>query len=96
VRTFASAPTGSGLLDELSRNNSQLIERIDELQGALTSRIVIEQAKGVLCARHQLTMSQAFEALRRGARSNRLKLPDLARRVVEEAQTPSEITRYLA
>jgi GAF domain-containing protein len=57
-----------------------------ELQGALDSRVVIEQAKGVLVGRHGLTTRQAFERLRRQARDERRPLRDVARSVVEAAE----------
>jgi GAF domain-containing protein len=56
-----------------------------QLQGALDSRVVIEQAKGVLVARQGGTLQDAFESLRREARSSNMKLADLARRIVAEA-----------
>lgn len=54
-----------------------------QLQTALVSRVVIEQAKGVLSARGDLTVEQAFSALRRYARAQRKSLTDLAREVVD-------------
>jgi GAF domain-containing protein len=56
--------------------------RAEQLQSALNSRIVIEQAKGVLAARHALVMEDAFERLRRHARSNRRRLAEVAADVV--------------
>ncbi|MGW6022657.1 ANTAR domain-containing protein [Streptomyces sp. NPDC055099] len=53
-----------------------------QLQEALVSRIVIEQAKGVLAERWKCTVDEAFAALRRHARSNRLRLAECARQVV--------------
>ncbi|MFC8131787.1 ANTAR domain-containing protein [Streptomyces sp. NPDC057302] len=53
-----------------------------QLQEALTSRIAIEQAKGVLAERWKCTVDEAFEALRRHARANRLRLAECARQVV--------------
>jgi GAF domain-containing protein len=58
----------------------------EELQGALDSRVVIEQAKGVLVGRHGLTTRQAFERLRRQARDQRRPLPEVARAVVSAAE----------
>jgi AmiR/NasT family two-component response regulator len=72
-----------------------LVERVNQLQTALDSRIVIEQAKGMLAAWHELDVDRAFTLLRRGARSSHLRIHDLARRVVEERRTPPEIAKYL-
>ena len=57
-----------------------------ELQGALDSRVVIEQAKGVLVGRHGLTTRQAFERLRRQARDQRRPLTEVASAVVSAAE----------
>jgi GAF domain-containing protein len=57
-----------------------------ELQGALDSRVVIEQAKGVLVGRHGLTPRQAFERLRGLARDQRRSLAEVAAAVVDAAQ----------
>ena len=54
-----------------------------QLQRALDSRVVIEQAKGMLAEQLQVTVDQAFEAMRRHARSNGRKLHDVATEVVE-------------
>jgi GAF domain-containing protein len=57
-----------------------------ELQVALDSRVVIEQAKGVLVGRHGLTTRQAFERLRRQARDQRRPITEVARAVVSAAE----------
>ena len=54
----------------------------EQLTGALNSRILIEQAKGVLAERHHLDMEQAFASLRTHARNNNRRLSDLAHEVV--------------
>jgi GAF domain-containing protein len=57
-----------------------------ELQGALDSRVVIEQAKGVLVGRHAITPRQAFERLRGQARDQRRPISQVAQTVVSAAQ----------
>ena len=59
---------------------------VAQLRQALTSRIWIEQAKGVLAATRGVGPDQAFQQLRRRARSSSRKLADLAQEVVQEAQ----------
>lgn len=53
-----------------------------QLQQALNSRIIIEQAKGLLAGRHAMTPDAAFEIMRGFARSSRMKIHDVASRVV--------------
>lgn len=62
-----------------------------QLQEALDSRIAIEQAKGILAERYGLGVEEAFELMRRAARSNRMKLRVLAESVVGSRETPAEI-----
>ncbi len=54
----------------------------EELNHALNSRIVIEQAKGMVAERARLTMEQAFSTLRYHARSHNLRLVDVAQDVI--------------
>ena len=75
--------------------NAHLVAKTKQLETALASRIVIEQAKGVIATRHGIDMKAAFEALRRGARSSQTSLHVLAEHVVEQRETPWEIARYL-
>lgn len=58
----------------------------EQLQGALNSRIVLEQAKGVLAQQMGSTPDAAFEVLRRRARAGHVRLTDLARSVVDEVE----------
>ena len=53
-----------------------------QLTNALTSRIVIEQAKGMIAERGELPMDEAFTRLRRHARNNNLRLAEVARDIV--------------
>ena len=54
-----------------------------QLSAALTSRIVIEQAKGVIAERRQVSVDTAFALLRRHARDRNLRLAELARATVD-------------
>jgi GAF domain-containing protein len=54
----------------------------EQLNHALNSRIVIEQAKGMVAEREGLTMEQAFSRLRDHARNHNLRLVDVARDVI--------------
>ncbi|KOG87687.1 GAF and ANTAR domain-containing protein [Streptomyces varsoviensis] len=58
-------------------------ERVGQLQTALNSRIIIEQAKGALGARLDIAPDAAFERLRAYARARGTSLTLLCRRVVE-------------
>ena len=61
--------------------------RVAELQHALDARILIEQAKGMLAERSGTTPDEAFTALRHHARTHRRKLHDVARAVLDGAET---------
>ena len=65
-----------------------------QLQRALTSRIVIEQAKGVTGERLGLGMDDAFDALRRYARSNNLRIANLAAAVVDGSFDTGRLIRH--
>jgi hypothetical protein len=82
--------------DDLVAQCVQLYARVAQLETALETRIVIEQAKGVLAARLHMSVDDAFQVLRLGARSSRMRIHDLAQRVVEDSATPEPITRALA
>jgi len=67
----------------------------EQLHTALQTRIVIEQAKGVLVERHSLVPDQAFEALRRGARSTGRRIHDVAAEIVAGTHTPLPVLRHI-
>jgi len=68
------------------RTLAQSNRLVDQLQHALDSRIVVEQAKGKLCERLGISVSDAFELMRRHARSNGIRL-----RVVAEGVMAGEL-----
>ncbi|WP_026423662.1 GAF and ANTAR domain-containing protein [Actinokineospora inagensis] len=71
-----------GLLQARSIRNQEVVA--EQLQYALTSRITIEQAKGVLAERYGVDIASAFTMLRRHARARGTRLSDLARTVVTD------------
>ena len=64
------------------RATQSSVVREEQLQLALDSRIVIEQAKGIIGERGDVSMNEAFVRLRRYARNNNLRLADVAVRVI--------------
>ena len=56
----------------------------EQLQGALNSRITIEQAKGALAQREAISIDVAFELLRGQARSTRRTLLEVAQDLLAE------------
>lgn len=56
--------------------------RVAQLQHALNSRVVIEQAKGILAERHGVGTEEAFRLLRRHARDHNLKMSEAAQSVL--------------
>jgi GAF domain-containing protein len=65
-------------------HGQQQTELAGQLQGALDSRVVIEQAKGILAERHQLSMREAYERLRTQARAERRRLNDVSAQLVKQ------------
>jgi GAF domain-containing protein len=68
-----------GILQERSIRETHILN--EQLQRALESRVLIEQAKGVLAAVGSLDMDQAFTTLRDYARAHHLTLRDVAQQV---------------
>lgn len=69
-----------GLLQERSLRRQEVLT--EQLQTALNSRVVIEQAKGLVAERLGVDMQGAFAALRGYARGRNLKLGEVAGRVI--------------
>jgi len=79
VQAMADVAT-IAILQERAIASAELLT--EQLQGALNSRIVVEQAKGVVSRDHDVSVDEAFAALRSHARSNHLRLAELAHDVV--------------
>jgi GAF domain-containing protein len=60
-----------------------------QLQTALDSRVCIEQAKGVLAERLQITPAEGFKVLRAHARKHNTRLTDLATQVIDGLALPA-------
>ena len=67
----------------------QLRLSVKQLEHALAARVLVEQAIGVLTERQRSTPRQAFERLRKVARSRGRKVHDLAREIVMSATDPA-------
>jgi len=79
-------PRSPGDLDEVTR----LRATVRQLEHALASRVVVEQAIGVLSERWRVAPRDAFERLRRVTRSHGLRIHELAKLVIESS-TDAEV-----
>jgi len=71
-----------GILQERTLRESMSVR--EQLTNALTSRVLIEQAKGVLAHSRGVSMEEAFTLLRTYARTNQLLLSRVAQGLVEQ------------
>ncbi len=85
ARPRAQAP---GRAPEGASEVERLKHTITQLEHALHSRVIVEQAIGVLSERHTMPPREAFERLRSSARSRGRKVADLAGDVVESSTSP--------
>ncbi|MFV2020622.1 GAF and ANTAR domain-containing protein [Micromonospora sp. LOL_023] len=82
-----------GLLQQRAIHHRGLLT--EQLQAALHSRVLIEQAKGVLAERFQIDVGEAFTMLRGNARRQHRRLSDLAQAIVDGSEQLSpERSRY--
>ena len=79
-QAFADVAT-IGILQYRAASEAQAVN--DQLNNALNSRVVIEQAKGMVAERSGVDMEQSFHRLRSYARGHNLRLVDVARSIIE-------------
>ena len=79
AQAFADVAT-IGILHERALRESEMVRR--QLQGALDSRVVIEQAKGAIAFSEGISMPEAFELIRGYARSNHMGIGQVATLVI--------------
>src|SRR3954453_21290521 len=103
LNLYSSRPAGFTDLDDVlvalftgqaaiavanAKTYGDAVELTRQLQEALASRAVIEQAKGVLMAREAVDADRAFGLLRGWSQHRNVKLRDLAREIVESTHAP--------
>jgi AmiR/NasT family two-component response regulator len=85
ARAFADLATLS-IVQHRASAGAQLLN--EQLSGALTSRVVIEQAKGVISERADTDLAEAFSRLRTYARNHNLRLTDVAQATIDGTLDP--------
>lgn len=90
AQTYADMAT-IGILQQRAAREAR--ELAANLQGALNSRVVIEQAKGVLAERVGYEMDEAYQAMRWYARHHNLRLREVAAGVVGGSLAAAEFRR---
>jgi GAF domain-containing protein len=86
ARAFADLASLSIVQHQISAEAQRLNE---QLSSALTSRVVIEQAKGVISERAGISLAEAFVRLRNHARNKNLRLTEVAKAAVDGALDPA-------
>ncbi|HZI96716.1 MAG TPA: GAF and ANTAR domain-containing protein [Actinomycetales bacterium] len=89
VQALADVAT-IGLLQERAIKRGELLT--EQLQGALNSRVVIEQAKGAIAQRRDIDVDAAFALIRDYARSNGLRLGVVAHAVLDDPASMPDLT----
>ncbi|HVE93820.1 MAG TPA: GAF and ANTAR domain-containing protein [Acidimicrobiales bacterium] len=77
------------ILQHRATREAQVVN--EQLAQALNSRVVIEQAKGMVAERLSLDMEHSFKVLRTHARNHNLRLVDVAAGVIDGALPPADL-----
>jgi transcriptional regulator with GAF, ATPase, and Fis domain len=80
-----------GILHERAVNDARAVT--SQLEGALQSRIVIEQAKGIVAEHNHISVDVAFSLIRGYVRRNQLRLRDTAAQIISGTVSPDELTQ---
>jgi GAF domain-containing protein len=89
AQSFADVATISILQVRALQHREELME---QLQTALNSRILIEQAKGVLSARRQIGIAEAFTLMRTFARNHNQLLAHVALAIINQSPEAAALT----
>lgn len=89
AQSFANVATISILQIRALRHSEMVTE---QLQTALNSRVLIEQAKGILAERRHITLAQAFTLMRTYARNHNRLLSQVARAVITQNHDIADLT----
>jgi ANTAR domain len=87
----ATADEAAAALGRLLAVTEATYERRAQLEHALQSRVAIEQAKGIVAERYGLGVEEAFQLIRRAARTHRMKLRDLVGAIKPGEEFPPEL-----
>src|SRR3954452_13929989 len=78
-----------GILQQRSLHRASLLA--EQLQTDLTTRVAVEQAKGVLAESGQLDMATAFTPLRSSGRTSPRKLGEVAEALIRRTVSPADV-----
>jgi hypothetical protein len=100
VSSTAMAPGVKNAGNEADEEAARLAVTVTQLEHALVSRVMVEQAIGVLAERHRLRPRNAFDLLRKAARSRGRRITEMAEDVVASTanpllQLPEELARQV-
>lgn len=91
-RAARGAPSGPAVDDDPRDQQIAVLQRtVDQLEHALATRVTTERAIGVLAVQQSVGPREAFEDLRRRARSAGRAVPDLAREVLDGLTANSSV-----